>query len=118
MLRLKNRHDMRADEVLSQQHAEHRRFGWVFKGRLRQMDAGVPGAGRDQEAAVSSVRAQGEEQHIPLRLLHLVDAAARDLLLELGCKRGGTDGVKRHAQSSMMAAKSVFRRSRRPSRYR
>ena len=116
MRRLRERDDARADKVLAQQHAEHRRLGRIFKARVRQMDAGVAGARGDQQAGVPLRGAQGEEQHVPLGLLHLVDLRALERGAQLRRQGFDTDGVQRHAQPSIAAAKSVFSRSCRPCR--
>ena len=72
-----------ARQVLAQQHAEHRRLRRIFRRLLRQMDARMIGRGRQQKPSAAICAAHGQNQRIALRLLHLVHAAAEQLLLQL-----------------------------------
>ena len=90
------RSDARADKMLAQQHAEHRRRGGVFKAALGEMHARAADAAVHQKSGVSVVRAQAQQEQIALRLLHLVDSGADDLRLKLRSQPGEKHGVQRH----------------------
>ena len=82
-IRLGNTRDARTDEVLAQKHAEHRRLGGVFKRAARKMHARAAHAAVHEQPGIAALRAHGQQQQIPLRLLHLVDARADQRLCEL-----------------------------------
>ena len=82
-LRLLHPNQTAARQVLAQQHAEHRRLGRVLRRLLRQVNARVIGRSRQQKPSAAICAAHGQNQRIALRLLHLVHAAAEQLLLQL-----------------------------------
>ena len=81
------------------------------------MDAGVPRSCRDQQAEIAHRAPHGKDQHVPFRLLHLINFRALDLRAKLLTQSLKANGVKRHAQSSMIWEKSSLMRSFLPSRY-
>ena len=83
IVRLINGSDAGANQMFAQQHAEHGRLRRVFKAALRQVHPGIPCTRRQQQAQVLPFCAQGQQQHIPFRLLHLVNPAALQFLFQL-----------------------------------
>ena len=83
IVRLVDGADVGADQVLAQQHAEHRRLRRVLKAAFRQVHPGVACPRRQQQAQVLPFSPQGQQQHVPLRLLHLVNPAALQFLFQL-----------------------------------
>ena len=82
-IRLGNARDARTDEVLAQEHTEHRRFGGIFKCAARKMHTRAADAAVHEQSGIAALRAHGQQQQIPLRLLHLVDARAGQALRQL-----------------------------------
>ena len=82
-VRLSNARDARTDEVLAQEHAEHRRFGRIFKSAGREMHPRTAHAPVHEQLCVAALRAHGQQQQVALRLLHLVDARAGQALRQL-----------------------------------
>ena len=82
-VRLRNTRDARADEVLAQEHAEHRRFGRVFKRAGREMHPRAAHAAVHEQLCVAALCAHGQQQQVALRLLHLVDARTGQALRQL-----------------------------------
>ena len=80
------------------------------------MTAGVAGPGCQQKAEVLPFCAQRQQQHIPFRLLDLVDPPTQDPLPQFLNQRVDTYSVKGHRYPSVMAANSVSIRSNRPRR--
>ena len=72
-----------AGEILAQQHAEHRRLGRIFKAHFRLLQSAAAGPCVNEQAHIL-VPANGEDDLIALRLLHLVDPRAYDLRPQLG----------------------------------
>ena len=79
-IRLGNARDARTDKVLAQEHAEHRRFGRIFKRAGREMHPRAAHAAVHEQLRVAALRAHGQQQQVALRLLHLVDARAGQAL--------------------------------------
>ena len=100
-----------AAQVLSQEHAEHGRLRRVFPVHPGQVHPGGAAPGADQQAHRPGAAPQMKEQHIPLRLLHLVHPAARKGL-QLPRHFRYTQRVQRHQFSSTIAANRTFSRSR------
>lgn len=80
---LRDGRNARTDEMLAQEHTEHRRFGGVFKRAAREMHTRAADAAVHEQPGIAALRAHGQQQQIPLRLLHLVDACAGQRLREL-----------------------------------
>ena len=70
-------------KVLAQEHAEHRRFGRIFKRPGRKMHPRAAYAAVHEQLCVAALRAHGQQQQVALRLLHLVDARAGQALRQL-----------------------------------
>ena len=66
--------------MLAQKHAEHRRFGRIFKRAGREMHPRAAHAAVHEQLRVAALRAHGQQQQVALRLLHLVDARAGQAL--------------------------------------
>ena len=79
-VRLGNTRDARADQMLAQKHAEHRRLGRIFKRAGREMHPRAAHAAVHEQLRVAALRAHGQQQQVALRLLHLVDARAGQAL--------------------------------------
>ena len=71
--RLGNFRQLCAHEMLSQQHAEHRRLRRIFRGSRGQMQPGCRGIGRKQQLLPPLPAAQMEDQGIPAGLMDLID---------------------------------------------
>ena len=74
--RLRDRGEFSPDEVLAQQHTEHRRLRRVLLRDIGEMDARLIRRRRQQQAASAARPAQRQNDGIPRGLLHLVYAAA------------------------------------------
>ena len=74
--RLRDRGEFPPDEVLAQQHAEHRRLRRVLLRDIGEMDARLIRRRRQQQAASAARSAQRQNDGVPRGLLHLVYAAA------------------------------------------
>ena len=79
-IRLRNSRDARTDEMLAQEHTEHRRFGGVFKRAAREMHTRAAHTAVHEQPGIAALRAHGQQQQVALRLLHLVDARAGQAL--------------------------------------
>ena len=86
--RLRDRGELPADEVLTQQHTEHRRLRRIFLRDVGKLDARLIRRRRQQQAASAARPAQRQNDGIPRRLLHLVYAAAERARAELFGERG------------------------------
>ena len=95
-VRLGHGGNARAHQVLAQQHTEHGRLRGIFKAGSGHMDPGVPRPGGQQQPQILPLCPQGEQQQIPLGLLHLVDPPLGDALLQLRRQGVNTDSVKWH----------------------
>ena len=96
MLRLLQSGDARAHKMLAQQHTEHGRLRRVFHALPGEMHPGIPGPRRDKQAGISASAPQGQDQHVPFRLLHLVNLCALQLFPQFGGQCAEAYGVKRH----------------------
>ena len=85
--------DASADEVLAQQHTEHRRLGGILTQDLRELHARLVRPRVEEQAQIAA-----QEQHdlVARGLLHLVDARAEELPLQFICQCPQADRVKRH----------------------
>ena len=81
--RLRDRGELPADEVLAQQHTEHRRLRRIFLRDVGKLDARLIRRRRQQQAASAARPAQRQNDGVPRRLLHLVYAAAERARAEL-----------------------------------
>ena len=61
-----------------------------------EMRPGIPGPRRDKQAGISASAPQGQDQHVPFRLLHLVNLCALQLFPQFGGQCAEAYGVKRH----------------------
>ena len=98
-IRLGNARDARADKMLAQEHTEHRRFGGIFKSSARKMHARAADTAVHEQSGIAALRAHGQQQQIPLRLLHLVDARAGQALRELPRQAMQKHCVHRHIKA-------------------
>ena len=109
-LRLVELRDARADKVLAQQHAEHRRLGGIFKARVRQVRPRAADAAAEDETAVPGGTVEAQQHGVALRLLHLVDLSAHDGGAQLRGERGESDGIKWHRSFPFPAFRPRWRR--------
>ena len=79
-IRLLDRKHARADQVLSQQHAEHRRLGGVVAQNIGKLNARLVCPRVEQQ---SQIAAQQQNNLVARGLLHLVDARADELRSQL-----------------------------------
>jgi len=98
-IRLGNARDACADKMLAQEHTEHRRFGGIFKCAAREMHARAADTAVHEQPGIAALRAHGQQQQIPLRLLHLVDARAGQALRELPRQAVQKHCVHRHIKA-------------------
>ena len=96
MVRLVKRGNTRTHKVLAQKHAEHGRFCRIFHALPGNMHPGIPHARRDKQTAVTASAPQRQNQHVPFRLLHLVDLRAFQLFSQLSGQCADGYGIKRH----------------------
>ena len=107
-------YDTAPGQVFSQQHTEHGGLGGVVPQQGRHVEAGLVGAGAQQQAAIAP---QQQNHLIPGGLLNLLDAAAHQLGRQLRHHGGEANGVQRHYCSPpIIASKSWLIRSFRPSK--
>ena len=89
----------RADQVLAQQHTEHRRLGGVVAQNIRELDARLVRARVEQQPQIT---AQQQNDLVARGLLHLVDARPDELGAKFIQNCPQADRVKwhRHPPSS------------------
>jgi hypothetical protein len=92
-IRLLDRKHARADQVLSQQHAEHRRLGGVVAQNIGKLNARLVCPRVEQQ---SQIAAQQQNDLVARGLLHLVDARADELRSQLVQNCPQADRVKWH----------------------
>ena len=88
--------DAPACQMLSHQHAEHGRFLGVFIAGPRQMHPGAAGGGRNQQAQGFPGAPQGEDDHIMIRLGHLIHPGAQQFIFQFPGQKAQGQSVKGH----------------------
>ena len=74
-------------DVLAQYHAEKRWFCRIFQGLFHEMSRGILRVDREMQQEILSGLPHGEQYGLLVRLRNLVDAAASQCCVKLGCER-------------------------------
>ncbi len=95
--RLFERRDPRADQIFTQQHAEHRRLRRVFHGLLCERNARAARPDREQHTAAPLLtRMHGQDQHVLFRHADPVDFCSQKGVFQLTAQSRQQYGVQRH----------------------